>query len=166
MWYIFQIHKVNTSSYHPKSDGLVERFNSTLCQSLSMNVAKDQKDWDEYIPLVLFAHRTSVCGAIGDSPFYVLYGREPRLPTDVKLLPKESEDLSSSVFEHRKRRDPLNPILRENYHVTLMQYKSLLKYAHRQWGFWDRGSGTPTGSQSSPSGIQIPGPRTPHCLCV
>ena len=100
---IFQIHKVNTSSYHPQTDGLVERFNSTLCQSLSMYVAKDHKDWDEYIPLILFAHRTSVCEAIGDSPFYVLYGREPRLPIDVKLLPKESEDLSSSVFEHRKR---------------------------------------------------------------
>ncbi len=100
---IFQIHKVNTSSYHPQSDGLVERFNSTLCQSLSMYVAKDQKDWDEYIPLILLAHRTSVCEAIGDSPFYVLYGREPRLPIDVKLLPDVSEDLSKSVIEHRKR---------------------------------------------------------------
>ena len=68
-----------------------------------MYVAKDQKDWDEYIPLILFAHRTSVCDAIGDSPFYVLYGRELRLPIDVKLLPKESEDLTRSVLEHRKR---------------------------------------------------------------
>jgi len=40
----FQTHKVNTSSYHPRTDGLVERFNSTLRQSLSMYVAKDQKD--------------------------------------------------------------------------------------------------------------------------
>ena len=70
---IFQIHKVNTSSYHPQTDGLVERVNSTLCQSLSMYVAKDQKDWDEYIPLIRFAHRTSICEAIGDSPFYVKY---------------------------------------------------------------------------------------------
>ena len=57
---IFQIHKVNTSSYHPQTDSLVERFNSTLCQSLSMYVSKNQKDWDDFIPLVLFAHRTSV----------------------------------------------------------------------------------------------------------
>ena len=41
---IFQIQKVNTSSYHPQTDGLVERFNSTLGQSLSMYVAKNQKD--------------------------------------------------------------------------------------------------------------------------
>ena len=100
---IFQIHKVNTSSYHPQTDGLVERFNSTLCQSLSMYVSKNQKDWDDFIPLVLFAHRTSVLEAIGDSPFYVLYGREPRLPVDVKYLPPVSDEVTSSVFEHRKR---------------------------------------------------------------
>jgi len=57
---IFQIQKVNTSSYHPQTNGLVERFNSTLCQSLSMYVSKNQKDWDEFIPLILFADRTSV----------------------------------------------------------------------------------------------------------
>ena len=100
---IFQIHKVNTSSYHPQTDGLVERFNSTLCQSLSMYVAKNQKDWDDFIPLILFARRTSVSEAIGDSPFYVLYGREPRLPIDVKYLRLDSDNMSSSVLEHRKR---------------------------------------------------------------
>ena len=88
----FEIHKVNTSSNHGQTDGLVERFlNSTLCQSLSMYVAKDQKDWDEYVTLILFPYRIFVCEAIDDSPFYVLYGREPRLPIDVKLLPQESE---------------------------------------------------------------------------
>ena len=100
---IFQIHKVNTSSYHPQTDGLVERFNSTLCQSLSMYVSKNQKDWDEFIPLILFAHRTSVLDGIGDSPFYVLYGREPRLPIDVKYLPPAADDLSTSVLDCRKR---------------------------------------------------------------
>ena len=33
---IFQIQKASLSSYHPQTDGLVERFNSTLCQSLCM----------------------------------------------------------------------------------------------------------------------------------
>ena len=100
---IFQIQKVNTSSYHPQTDGLVERFNSTLCQSLSTYVSKNQKDWDEFIPLILFAHRTSVLDETGDSPFYVLYGREPRLPIDLKYLPAAADDLSTSVLDYRKR---------------------------------------------------------------
>ncbi|XP_044164848.1 uncharacterized protein LOC122948816 [Acropora millepora] len=68
-----------------------------------MYVAKNQKDWDDFIPLILFAHRTSISEAIGDSPFYCLYGREPRLPVDVKFLPPAADDLSTSVLDHRKR---------------------------------------------------------------
>ena len=68
-----------------------------------MYVAKNQKDWDEFIPLILFAHRTSVLDATGDSPFYVLYGREPRLPIDVKYLPPAADDLSTSVLDYPKR---------------------------------------------------------------
>ena len=89
---LFQIQKINTSSYHPQTDGLVERFNSTLFQSLSMYVSKNQKDWDEFIPLILFAHRIYVLDETWDSPFYFLYGREPRLPIDLKYLPAAADD--------------------------------------------------------------------------
>ena len=68
-----------------------------------MYVAKNQKDWDDFIPLILFAHRTSISEAIGDSPFFCFYGREPRLPVDVKFLPPAADDLSTSVLNHRKR---------------------------------------------------------------
>ncbi len=37
---ISNIHKISTSSYHPETNGLVERFNRTLCNMLAMNVAK------------------------------------------------------------------------------------------------------------------------------
>ena len=35
--------------------------------------------------------------------FCVLYGREPRLPIDVKYLPPAADDLSTSVLDYRKR---------------------------------------------------------------
>ena len=73
---------------------LKDLIQSTLCQSLPMYVAKDQKDWEEYIPLILFAHRTSIYEATGDSPFYLLHGREPRLQARTEkcqsLLPAKS----------------------------------------------------------------------------
>ena len=39
------------------------------------------KDWDLRIPFVLFAYRSSLQESTKDSPFHLLYGREPRLPT-------------------------------------------------------------------------------------
>ena len=76
---IVHIQKV-TPSYITCKEWTSEGFNSPLCQSHSIYVAKNQRDWDDFIPLILFAHRTSISEAIGDPPFYCLYGREPRLP--------------------------------------------------------------------------------------
>ena len=55
-----------------------------------------------YTTFFLFAYRTSVLEAIDDSPFYVLYGREPRLTVGVKYLAPVADDVTASVFEHRK----------------------------------------------------------------
>ena len=71
--------KVNTTAYHPQSDGIVQRFNHTLCQSISMYVISDQKDWDNYLAEILFAYRVSPHDTTGESSFFLLYGREPRL---------------------------------------------------------------------------------------
>ena len=49
--------QIKTSSYHPETDGLVERFNKTLATMISMYVNEQHKDWDEFLPLVLFAYR-------------------------------------------------------------------------------------------------------------
>ena len=53
------IHSVNTTAYHPQTDGLVERFNRTLISMLAKTVEKGGKDWDDHLPFVLFAYRTS-----------------------------------------------------------------------------------------------------------
>ena len=79
--------KVNTTAYHPQTDGLVERFNRTLTDMLSKKVKKGGKDWDQQLPYVLFAYRASIQESTGESPFFVLYGRTPRVPTDGMLQP-------------------------------------------------------------------------------
>ena len=99
---IMDTRKTQTTAYHPQTDGLVERFNGTLAEGLSMYVSTHQKDWDKHLPLILFAYRVSPNATTRESPFYLLYGREPRLPIDVSLL-LPSDNLSASVSEHRAR---------------------------------------------------------------
>ena len=79
------LHKVNTTAYHPQTDGLVERFNRTLTDMLAMTVKENGRDWDKHLPYVLFAYRTSLQESTRESPFYLLYGRDPRLPTEEVL---------------------------------------------------------------------------------
>ena len=44
-----EIEKTRTTPYRPQSDGLVERFNKTLQQMLSIFVNDNRSDWDDYI---------------------------------------------------------------------------------------------------------------------
>lgn len=80
-------HKVNTTAYHPQTDGLVERFNRTLTAMLAKTVETGGRDWDEHLPYVLFAYRASQQDSTLESPFFLLYGRDPRLPTPSTLCP-------------------------------------------------------------------------------
>ena len=82
------IKKVNTTAYNPQMDGLVERFNRSLTNMLSKTVQEHDKDWDEKLPFVLFAYRAAVQQSTLEAPFYLMYGRDPQLPTDVLLVPE------------------------------------------------------------------------------
>ena len=79
------IHKVSTTAYHPQTDGLVERFHRTLTSMLSKTTQPGGLDWDDRLPYVLFAHRCSEQESIRESPFFMVYGRDPVLPTDEAL---------------------------------------------------------------------------------
>ena len=77
------IEKINTTHYRPQTDGLVEAFNKTMGDMLSHYTSKDQKDWDRHLPLIQFAHNSSKSSATGFSPFFLVHGREPRIPIDI-----------------------------------------------------------------------------------
>ena len=85
LYLLLGIKKVNTSAYHPQTDGLVERFNRTLTDMLAKTVDHCGRDWDRRIPYVLYAYRTSMQESTQESPFYLLYGRDARLPTEAAL---------------------------------------------------------------------------------
>ena len=51
--------KLNTSAYHPQTDGLVEQFNRTLLDMLAKSAQQNGNDWDICLPFILFAYRAS-----------------------------------------------------------------------------------------------------------
>jgi hypothetical protein len=71
--------------YNPKANGQIERQNRTIAQMLSNYVNDSGSDWDKHLQKVIFAYNTSKNAATKNSPFALLFHREPRLPTDVAL---------------------------------------------------------------------------------
>jgi hypothetical protein len=48
---VLGIQKSRTTAFHPKSDGMVERFNKTLTTLLTAYVSDHQQDWDKHLIL-------------------------------------------------------------------------------------------------------------------
>ncbi|GFX96460.1 retrovirus-related Pol polyprotein from transposon 412 [Trichonephila clavipes] len=58
---------------------MVERFNRTILNNLSLMVSKNQQDWDQKVPLFLLAYRSAVHETTGYSPSQMLLSRDLRL---------------------------------------------------------------------------------------
>ena len=74
-----------TSAYHPQSKGLDERFNQTLQRQLLKFVESEQNSCDQFLDAILFSYRVSCLDSTKHSPFYLVYGRQPRLPIEFTM---------------------------------------------------------------------------------
>jgi transposase InsO family protein len=98
---ILGIAKMQTSSYHPSSNGTIERFHKTMNQGMSHYVNSKGSNWDTLVPFYLMAYRATPHGTGQYSPFFLLHGREMVLPTLQGLRAKVTPELRNTEQESR-----------------------------------------------------------------
>lgn len=86
----FEVEHLMSTPYHPQTNGLVERFNRTLIESLAKLTQQNVNNWDKYIAPALFSYRTSKHSTTRLTPFFLVYGREAKLPTDSTEIEEET----------------------------------------------------------------------------
>ena len=91
----FGVLKSRTTAYHPQGDGMVERFNRSLLQLLQCYTDQNDIDWEGNLPLVLYAYRTASNASTGFSPFVLMMGRDPVLPSLPSMTNSSAEDPTS-----------------------------------------------------------------------
>ena len=99
-----------SDSYMHNTAGLVERFNGTLKDILRGFLTDVDEDadviglrWWRYLTYALLSYNMSDSTSTGYSPFYLMYGRDARLPLQNILLPqaeRSSGSYSEYVREH------------------------------------------------------------------
>ncbi|GFU05306.1 retrovirus-related Pol polyprotein from transposon 412 [Trichonephila clavipes] len=113
---------------------MVERFNRTILNNLSLMVSKNQQDWDQKVPLFLLAYRSAVHETTGYSPSQMLFGRDLRLPCD--LLFGRPPDTPSSPEEYvqnlQARFEDVHNLARER--INLRTEKMKIRYDTKATG--------------------------------
>lgn len=103
-----------TTPYHPQGNGQVERMNRTLLQMLKTLTKKQKSNWKESLNKLMFAYNCTRSEVTGFSPFYLLFGRSPRLPVDLLfgLTPE------TGTADHKEYMRKWKAQMQEAYDIT------------------------------------------------
>ena len=81
------IERIFSAPYHPQSNGKLETFHKFLKPTLKKMCAEDQDNWDDYVKQVLGTYRGVLNLTTGESPFFLVYGRDGNQPLHQLLQP-------------------------------------------------------------------------------
>ncbi len=126
-----------TTPYHPQGNGQVEHFNRTLLQMLKALTENQKTNFGkESLKKLIFAYNNTKCEVTGFSPFYLLFGRSPRLPVDLLFgLTSETETIDYKEYVKRRRQQ-----MQEALEITRQTAKKTAERNKRNYDGKVRGS--------------------------
>ncbi|KAM0735103.1 Retrovirus-related Pol polyprotein from transposon 17.6 [Formica fusca] len=123
---LLKLNKIQTTAYHPESNGALERSHRTLAEYLRHYINEDQTDWDEWIPFAMFTYNTTPHTATGYTPFELVYGHQADLPTSLTRPPKPTYNYNDYAQELKERLRATNQLAKE--HIKEEKIKAKKQY--------------------------------------
>ncbi|KAL6485589.1 hypothetical protein MHYP_G00049810 [Metynnis hypsauchen] len=99
------IRKSWTTPYHPQGDPQPERFNRTLLSMLGTLRDTNKRQWSRHVSQLVHAYNSTKNDATGYSPYYIMFGREARLPIDVCFGTDDQGPISHSRYVEDLKRE-------------------------------------------------------------
>ena len=92
---MLQIKKLNSTAYHHQSIGSLENSHKVLGNFLRIYCNNNPLLWIDWVSFYEFAYNTTVHISTSYTPFYLLYGRHPKLPSNV--IEDAEEQISTTM---------------------------------------------------------------------
>ena len=86
-----QVGKIRTTPYKSSTNGLAEAANKQIKVCLTKYVLDNPDSWPEKLKIIAFAYNTSQNKATAYTPFFLVHGREARVPNDLVFGTTSSE---------------------------------------------------------------------------
>ena len=148
------VDKIRTTPYKRSTNGDIERFHGTMHSMLAKLVSENQRDWDKKLPAVAFAYRASVQEATRFTPYFLMYGREARIPADLAYGPPPDEPRSTDPVEFV---DEQRTTLHQAFHLVR---QNLGRAARRRKQQYDMRTRAPTYLPNSSVWVLVPRRKT------
>ena len=78
----FGISQLTTTAYHPQGNGQVEQAHQTLGRMIGKLEDKFKGQWPRHLSKLTHAYNSTQSAVTGYSPHFLMFGQQPRLPTD------------------------------------------------------------------------------------
>ena len=79
---LYGVQKLRTLPYHAQTNGQVKRMNQMIIHMIGKLEEDKKACWSEHLPELLLAYNATCSTVTGYSPYYLLFGRRPRIPVD------------------------------------------------------------------------------------
>ena len=100
---ILRIKKIQSTAFHPESQGSIERSHRVLAEYLRHYVKEDQTNWDQWVAFATYVYNTIEHSTTRFTPFELLFGHPSTLPSAIKGPPELRYNYVDYVSELRSR---------------------------------------------------------------
>lgn len=84
---LFNIKKIQTTPYHPETNGALERHHKPLADYLRSFSKSNSNNWDQLLPYAMYTHNNSINAATKIAPNDCLFGYISEMPSKLKRSP-------------------------------------------------------------------------------
>ena len=82
---VLGVDRIKTSSFNPKSNGVNERRNKIVVDTLRRLIQDKPHSWAQYVATAASVLRNTRCGTLNMSPYELVFGRQPVMAIDLEV---------------------------------------------------------------------------------
>ena len=123
---LLRIRKMQTTAFHPESNGSLERSHRVRAEYLRHYVSEDQRNWDEFVPYAVYVYNTTTHTATELTPFELVYGFKSEVPSALRDSPSIQYNYEDYLTELKGRLQTAHEVARQK--LILHKEKSKEQY--------------------------------------